>query len=145
MSQNISNRKCQSFISFILQVVIYNRNIHQERLTSFEITVGLNKPHNDNNIEDDDNEYCGGHVTGSQLPSTVQNARVPLIEITCANPIDGRYVTIQGKREGLTLCEVQVYAEPSKNFRYLVLQIFSYARRFIWGLDKVSAIERCPL
>ena len=96
-------------------MVIYNRNTIQERLDNIEITVGLNKPQNEDYVEDDDNEYCGGVVPHSQLPSTVQTARVPLIEITCSNPIDGRYVTIKGTRKYMTLCEVQVYAEPSKH------------------------------
>ena len=109
------------------QVVIYNRNTAQSRLDNFKIMVGLNKPRDDGlNIEDDENEYCGGHVPNSQLPSTVQNARVPLLEITCSSPIDGRYVTVKGTGEYLTLCEVEVFAEPStcahKSFAGVIYQ-----------------------
>ena len=97
-----------------MQVVIYNRNKLQSRLNNFKIIVGLNKPNDDDDFtEEDENEYCGGHVPDGIMPNTVQNAAVPLIEITCSSPIDGRYVTIKKTGVILTLCEVEVYAEPS--------------------------------
>ena len=102
---------------FALQVVIYNRNMYQDLMKNIKVMVGLNKPI-DNNLEEDENEFCGGHIQESQLPSAVGNVELPIIDITCASPIDGRYVTIKKKVEGrnkyITLCEVQVLAEPSK-------------------------------
>ena len=98
------------------------------RLKNFKIMVGRDKPHDDDiDIEGGENEYCGGHSPNSQLPNTVQNAEVPLIEITCTSPIDGRYVTVTKdvaedvppNEKNLVLCEVEVYAEPSKCMIYV--------------------------
>ena len=123
-------------MSFIVhsKVVVYNRFNLQERLSKFNVSVGYNPP-DEAEFDPDENEYCGGHVPNSEAVGSVNFER---LEVICVNPIYGRYVTIRipGSTGGdhnkriLTLCEVLVYAEPSKtkflNYRKFVsLKILS--------------------
>ena len=110
-----------SFIIFS-KVVVYNRFNLKDRLNMFNISVGYNPP-DDADFDPDENEYCGGHVPHSKALGSVHFER---LEVICVNPIYGRYVTIRipgsetdHKKRELALCEVLVYAEPSKSKFYL--------------------------
>ena len=87
--------------------------------------MGFNPPYKTDEDPDDDNrdemnldenEYCGGYderTKPDDLGYTVSNIQQSQYPIICMNPIKGRYVMIQSSSE-FSICEVEVYAEPSK-------------------------------
>ena len=82
---------------FIRKLVITNRSdCCWERLSNFEIRIGLSLDNNGNS-----NPLCGGlHSLQNETKS-----------IVCPKPMLGRYVNIivPGADQTLTLCEVEVY------------------------------------
>ena len=80
------------------------------RYKNFNVTVGFNPEDEDKKFDPDENEYCGGG-------SSTSSAKV---EITCIQPIDGRYVTIRNGPKILTLCEVLVYGEQGE--LYIIME-----------------------
>ena len=98
-------------------MVVYNRNTLQSRIADFNITIGNNDPQEPPELNPDENEYCGQSDSFNSHTRPDQER----IQITCVNPIEGRYVTIripgsrtEREKRFLNLAEVLVYAEPSK-------------------------------
>ena len=76
--------------------MVLNRFEYSERLTNFDVRVGVSK----NNLE---NPSCGDRLRTAGQGQTVR--------VQCDPPIPGRYVSVQLFGEGiLTLCEVAVYS-----------------------------------
>ena len=87
-----------------------NPSSHRKKLEGFSITIGYNEPSDSSDDDSEENEYCGGY----RSLHTTNGVEQPKIEVPCLNPIRGRYVKISGVASTLTMCEVEVYAEPSK-------------------------------
>lgn len=82
-------------VSFI-DVMIVNRHDYFERLTNFDVRIGVNK----NNLQ---NPTCHDRVR------TVGQGQA--LRVQCDPPIPGRYVSVQMFGEGiLSMCEVTVYS-----------------------------------
>lgn len=76
--------------------MIVNRHNNFERLTNFDVRIGMNK----NNLQ---NPTCHDRVR------TVGQGQA--LRVQCDPPIPGRYVSVQMFGQGiLTLCEVTVYS-----------------------------------
>ena len=108
--------------------MVYNRSPHRKqiRITDFNITIGSN-PQEPDELNPDENEYCGQ----SDSLNSRTRADQERIEITCVNPIEGRYVTIripgsrtEREKRILNLAEVLVYAEPSKKVLFCILEVY---------------------
>ena len=77
-------------------MLIVNRYEYHERLTNFDVRIGVNT----DNLQ---NPTCHDRV------GTVGQGQ--LLNVQCNPPIPGRYVSVQMFGEGiLTLCEVFVYS-----------------------------------
>ncbi|XP_078579504.1 fucolectin-5-like [Branchiostoma floridae x Branchiostoma japonicum] len=94
----------------IKRISILNRgDCCGERLKNFMVRVGPNE-------DFAQNDQCGEMYT--ETPKDGQT-----IVVYCSPPIPGRYVSIQlmGRRDELSLCEVEVYAETGQKhfiFKY---------------------------
>ncbi|XP_071950910.1 fucolectin-like [Antedon mediterranea] len=90
----------------ISKIVIYNRgDCCGNRLRDAKVRVG------NNNVSpfDKGNDQCGATLSTSMI-------RTNPIEIVCSPPITGQYVSVYlPRREFLTLCEVELYTDRSKN------------------------------
>ena len=100
--------------------MIVNRHNYFERLTNFDVRIGVNK----DNLQ---NPTCHDRVR------TVGQGQA--LRVQCDPPIPGRYVSVQMFGEGiLTLCEVTVYSRVGKS-------VDCYAVNF--SLKKESILVRC--
>ncbi|XP_067053119.1 uncharacterized protein [Acropora muricata] len=80
----------------VTDVMIVNRHDYFERLTNFDVRIGVNK----NNLQ---NPTCHDRVR------TVGQGQA--LRVQCDPPIPGRYVSVQMFGEGiLSMCEVTVYS-----------------------------------
>ena len=98
-------------IDFLIDVLIVNRYEYYERLTNFDVRVGVST----DNLQ---NPTCHDRV------GTVGQGQ--FLNVQCDPPIPGRYVSVQMFGEGiLTLCEVFVYSRVGE-WIYLYIFILSY-------------------
>ncbi|XP_019624450.1 PREDICTED: uncharacterized protein LOC109470109 [Branchiostoma belcheri] len=103
--------------SYIIERVrlLNRRNGYGERLEEFQVRVG----------EDSDiskNSICGR--TANQLDEPPEDRS---ITVDCAQPITGRYVSVQliNRTDYLTLCEVEVFVAQGKDAGWLTLDFYS--------------------
>ena len=98
----------------LADVLIVNRYEYHERLTNFEVRVGINT----DNLQ---NPTCHDRV------GTVGQGQ--FLTVQCDPPIPGRYVSIQMFGEGiLTLCEVFVYSRVGE-LSSLILTKHGFAQK----------------
>ncbi|XP_078665528.1 uncharacterized protein LOC144907954 [Branchiostoma floridae x Branchiostoma belcheri] len=103
--------------SYIIERVrlLNRRNGYGERLEEFQVRVG-----DDSDISK--NSICGR--TANQLDEPPEDRS---ITVDCAQPITGRYVSVQliNRTDYLTLCEVEVFVAQGKDAGWLTLDFYS--------------------